>query len=157
MNAVANPQDAAARALRSVSDQERLYIQARVYGSVPVAAARIAGYDDPERACLQLETHPMVAEGIRRLLRAERHLDHIDRNTVLNGLLDAVNMAATATELTMAWREIGKLTGVYEAKKVDVTVNGKKAVRELSESQLVEVAFEGEFEVIEFDEKFEDD
>ena len=36
---------------------------------------------------------------------------------MLTGMMDAVSAAATAAELVMAWREIGKLLGAYEPER----------------------------------------
>ena len=41
----------------------------------------------------------------------------MSKSDVMTGMLDAVEAAATASELVLAWRELGKLIGAYEPEK----------------------------------------
>jgi hypothetical protein len=70
-------------------------------------------------------------------------------------MLDAVNAAATASELVMAWREIGKLLGAYEPERkiLEIRDYSPDELKTLSDKDLLELtggrmqeAIDGEFE-----------
>lgn len=142
-------------ALRAeMSPKEAVYVEARMNGSNPVAAARVAGFPNPDEDSIRLETRPLIREAMKAHARVAMHRMALTRDDVLAGFLDAVNMAQTATELTGAWREIGKMIGAYEPKKIDLTIKGANAVKELSDEQLLELAaVDGEFEVLSFEDE----
>lgn len=135
-----------------LSPKEVVYIEARINGSLPVPAARLAGYPDADEAAARNEQNQLLRAAIRAQLQVSLHGRNITRDDVLAGFLDAVNMAQTSTELTGAWREIAKVVGAYEPKKIDLTVHGINAIKEMTDDQLLEMAaVEGEFEVLDFD------
>ena len=63
-------------------------------------------------------------------------------------MMDAVSAAATAAELVMAWREIGKLLGVYEPERrvLEVKDYTTDELKTLSDRDLAKLA--GELEEI---------
>ena len=127
-----------AELLTSLAPRQRLYIEHRINGLAPVAASTAAGY--PKYTHHNSEGHPRVQEVLRAInLQAMRQLT-VTRQDVLQGLLDAVEASATATELTMAWREIGKLIGAYEPEQKVVKVVNAEQVRNLPDDKLLELA-----------------
>jgi hypothetical protein len=83
----------------------------------------------------------------------------MDRQDVLQGFMDAVNSAQSATELVMAWREIGKVIGAYEpeVKIVQHQQLTAERVRNLKDEELLKLAdmedfappaLEGDFEEV---------
>ena len=142
--------------IESLSDKQRGYLEARLEGLSIIDSALRAGYTENyarSRASKILEKHPTIRTIMRQTNQRAADKLQLNRESVLNGLLDAVDAAATATELVMAWREIGKVIGAYEPTKVEIDVNNLTAaqLRGMSGSELAALAgmdrvFEGEFE-----------
>lgn len=63
-----------------------------------------------------LERNLTVAQAVQRLQQSLG----ITRDDVIAGMMDGVHAAATSTELIAAWREIGRLIGVYAPKQIKV-------------------------------------
>lgn len=98
----------------SFSAKEKLYVEARSNGSTPVAAARMAGYKDPDIDAMRLEDNMTMRSAVEAAVRVKSRQLEITRKDVLNGFMDAARIAGTAMEQIAAWREIGKLIGAYE-------------------------------------------
>lgn len=85
--------------------------------------------------------------------RAQTALEHnIRRDNVVNGMLEAIEMAKTLAEpMTMiaGWREIGRVCGFYEAVKVKVEVGASGAslsarLNQLSDDELLRLVSGGQ-------------
>ena len=135
--------------LESLNPKERLYVQARAQGSVPAAAARVAGYVDPDTKAGELEQNTMVRTAIEYVLRVQAHEQVFTKRDVVNGIHDAIHVAGTAGEKISGWKEIGKIEGHYAPTKVKVEGeirHTKEAVQKLSDEELAQMAaIEGEF------------
>lgn len=66
-------------------------------------------------------TNPLVKRYLQVATRRAVRSTLLTRDDVIHGLLDAVESAGSSTDLTQAWREIGRLIGAYEPEKVEVT------------------------------------
>lgn len=129
--------------LESLNPKERLYVEARANGSVPVAAARIAGYADPDEEAGRLEKNQMVRQALEYSLRVMAHEQVFTRRDVINGILDAIHVAATAGEKITGYKEIAKIEGHYAPTKVKVEgeiKHTKEAVEKLSDEELAQMA-----------------
>lgn len=135
--------------LDQLTDQQRLYAEARMSGMVPLEAAKAAGYSHASVKWHSLEKHPKISPLIR--LMNERGIERYDlsRDDVISGFMDAVNAAGNSTELVAAWREIGKLLGHYAPDRIEVkhqvenmTLNKLEA---MSEEELAKLADMEEF------------
>lgn len=138
-------------ALSAMTQKQRLYTEARIAGQRPIAAARAAGISHPDTNAYNYEKHPAIRSAIESSNRITAHRLELQRDDIIEGFMDAVRNAATATELVAAWREIGKLTGAYEPLKVevehrvqDMTLN---KLQQMSEKQLAELAGMREYAV----------
>lgn len=127
-----------------LSTQQQLYLQHRLNGIAPKAAALAAGYRNPKAMVFSLERNPKIKAALveaneRRLVQEE-----IDKSKVIQGFLSAVDAATSATELVQAWRELGKLIGAYEPQKVEVNVTledlTEKQLRSMSDQELARYA-----------------
>jgi len=135
--------------LGMLGPKEQLYIDSRLQGTPPVAAARVAGFEYPVDASTQLEGDERVRAAIEYSIHVRAHEMQITRQDVLAGMLEAVQMAATATEMVSAWREIGKIIGAYEPTKIEVNHVRRDQIRQLDDEQLAEMAaIEGEYEIL---------
>lgn len=139
--------------LESIGPKGRLYVEARCRGSVPVVAARMAGFSDPDAKAEELERSDMVRTAIEYAIRAQLHELRITRNDVINGFLDAVRLAESSFEVTAAWREIGKVIGAYAPQKVEISGSvalAKEKLEKLPDEELAKLAaIDAEFVVLE--------
>ena len=103
---------------------QRLYVKNRLDGLAPRPAYRAAGGAESGVSSQPyiLEQHPKIIAAKKWAIGGNES-EEIDRDAVLKGLMDAVSSAATSAELTMAWREIGKLVGVYAAERSELIIN----------------------------------
>ena len=122
-----------------LSLKQKRYVEARLQGLSPAAASRAAGANP----CSHLEKSPKVREAIRYLIReSTESVEELTKSDVLTGMMDAVNAAATASELVMAWREIGKLLGAYEPERkiLEVRDYSEHELKTLSDAELAALA-----------------
>ena len=137
-----------------LTDRQRAYVEHRLEGLSVAEAGRLAGYTMEEAALrCHVERHPKIKVILRESNRAAVKKLQLGREDVLQGLLDAVDAAGGSQDLTTAWREIGRVLGVYEPQRVqvDVAAMTQAQLQELSTEELVTLAgmqgafIEGEF------------
>ena len=112
---------------KPLTEKQKLYAVARARGeSVPNAMAA-AGYNEQVSYGYRLDKMPNV----QRLIQQEQALyaeaAQMDRKKVIDMQLEAYEMAKTMAEpatMVAAAREIGKICGLYEPRKVEVSING---------------------------------
>jgi hypothetical protein len=141
-----------------LDSRQRKYVDERLKGNPPRDAALSAGYSEQtaiNRAYELLERHPVIKVVLRETGRAALKNLCLTREHVLHGLMDAVDHAATATELTNAWREIGRVIGAYEPEKVqiDISALAPEELRTMPLSELAALAdmqgvFDGTFRIV---------
>lgn len=134
--------------------KQKNFVEARMQGLTVLAASKAAGLSS-HQAGYQLEKNPKVRAAIRYLIKeSTKSVDQLTKSDVLSGMMDAVEAAATASELVMAWREIGKLLGAYEPEKkiLEIRDYSKEELKELPDTELAKLAggrmadaIEGEF------------
>jgi hypothetical protein len=139
--------------------REQRYVEARCQGMPPAPSARVAGWTDDSK-CRELEMDVRIRTAIDASNKVLGLKQQLTREDVLAGLYEATQMAATATEMVAAWREIGKVIGAYDAQKVDIRISDREQLRDLSDedlrSQLEGTVIEGEYSLIEFDDSEDD-
>jgi hypothetical protein len=117
--------------------QARFIAEYAVDGNA-AAAARRAGYS-PRSSRVngpRLLSNAAVREALHVSQQAEAERLQLDRQQVLNGLMEAVEIArakADAHALIRAWSEIGKMCGFYapERKTVEVSVASRRVIDKL--------------------------
>ena len=128
---------------------QRNYVEARLQGLSTAAALRASGVIAQASA---MERNPKVRAAIRYLIKeSTKSVTELTKSDVLTGMMDAVNAAATASELVMAWREIGKLLGAYEPERKILEIRDYSAdeLKTLSDRDLAKLAGNTMQEVIE--------
>ena len=106
--------------LAKLTPKQRIYVESRIAGLTVGQSASAAGFKNHSN----LESNPRIAQILLHANKQSLAKLTMDRQDVLAGFMDAVNSAASATELVMAWREIGKVIGAYEPEvKVVVAVD----------------------------------
>jgi hypothetical protein len=126
----------------SLTTRERTYADARMAGTPPVAAGRVAGLKNPESDSQRLESDDRLRTYLQMAMKYQVTQANITRDDVLNGLMEALPYCTSATEIVKVWTEVGKIIGAYAPKKVDVnqTVNDPSKLRRMSEEELLEQA-----------------
>jgi hypothetical protein len=91
----------------------------------------------------QFEKDPRISRYLALTTKTAVRRTVVTRNDVIQGLLDAVDAAATSTELTAAWRELGKVIDAYAPERVELTLTAEDLTRErlsnMSTEQLLEL------------------
>ena len=121
--------------------KQRRYVEARMQGLTMSASARAAGLEPG--GCSTIENSPKVRAAIHYLVKqSTASVEELTKSDVLTGMMDAVSAAATASELVMAWREIGKLLGVYEPERrvLEVKDYTQDELKSLSDRELAQLA-----------------
>lgn len=125
---------------------QRTYVQARCAGNNIKTSANLAGCG--ERYGYELERNPKIVAVMRAINKQAFKSLALTREDVLAGFMDAVNSAASSTELTAAWREIGRVIGAYEPEVVVVKTDPTpEQLRMMSERELVQLAGEDAFDL----------
>ncbi len=125
---------------------QKRYVEARLQGlnkKMSCAAAGIRIVDGDRSTAYAMERSPKVRAAIRYLIRESvKSVDDLTKSDVLTGMMDAVSAAATAGELVMAWREIGKLLGAYEPERKILEVHdySRDELKALSDKDLKRLA-----------------
>jgi hypothetical protein len=106
--------------LDELTDQQRVYTEARMHGLAPLEACKAAGYKHASIQWHSLEKHPKIAPLIKLAVDAPIEKFRISREDVIQGFMDSINAASTSTELTAAWREIAKMQGYYAPDQIEI-------------------------------------
>jgi len=117
---------------KPLTEKQRLFAENYARGdSIPNAMAR-AGYSTAQYS---LGYRMVKMPNVLRVIDEERHLfeeaNEMSRKKVMEMLMESYDMAKLAGEpasMVSAAREIGRMCGYYEPKKVDVNVNVQSAV-----------------------------
>ena len=112
---------------KPLTEKQKLYALARARGeSVPNAMAA-AGYNEQVSYGYRMDKMPNIQRVIQQEQALYAEAAQIDRKKVIDMQLEAYEMAKTMAEpstMVAAAREIGKICGLYEPRKVEVSVNG---------------------------------
>jgi hypothetical protein len=132
--------------LDELTDQQRVYTEARMHGLAPLEACKAAGYKHASIQWHSLEKHPKIAPLIKLAVDAPIEKFRISREDVIQGFMDSINAASTSTELTAAWREIAKMQGYYAPDQIEIkhsvenmTLNKLEAMPESELAKLAEM------------------
>lgn len=132
--------------LLKLTAMQRRYFEGRVIGLKPSEAARAAGSEDPGTFAHKCERHPRIHTLLKHISAQVLKKAELTREDVLEGLQEAVRAAATSTEMTAAWREIGKVIGAYAPTIVEVHDKPTaKELRSMTDEQLLELAEQDSF------------
>jgi len=125
--------------LLALSAKQRIYVESRIEGLSPAQSCAAAG---TTMKPAHMENHPRIKMVMFQLTRGALRKLELTRNEVLAGFMDAVDASSSATELVMAWREIGKVIGAYEPavvvhKHTDMT---PEKISSMSDEELLKMA-----------------
>lgn len=135
--------------LSELTDMQRLFAEARLHGLSPLDSAKAAGMSHPNVQAYAYEKHPKIAPIIHMASSQSMERYQLSRDDVVSGFMDAVNAAGSSTELTAAWREIGKMLGHYAPEqhehRVAVENMTLNRLETMSDRDLAELAEMDEF------------
>ena len=153
---------------RPLTTRMKEFVKLWAQGETILSAAIRAGYNDGGTYAYRLAKDPAILKIYHREKEAYAAAVGMTRQKVMEGLLEAVEMAkiqADPTAMIAGWREVGKMCGYYEPvkKQIDVNITGNvvmQRLNKLSDAELLKLieteaanALEGEFtEVLEDDE-----
>lgn len=127
--ALAPPTNLEESALRS---ETRAYAYWRGCGLTPVQALRRSGYVATKNhfnttaQINKLESDPKVRNLISKIFEENQVRYQIDRDKVVEGLLEAINVAreqSDATAMINGWKELSKVTGVGAPERKEIVLS----------------------------------
>jgi len=143
----------------SLTQKQKLFVDALLHGQSQSMAARSAGYGNANVEASRLMKKPKIHEALQHLQRKYERASQMSRKKVMDGMLEAIEMAKIQAEpatMVNGWREIGRMCGYYAAEKrvLDINITAKRAVDKLetlTDAELLEMidkdsdTIEGEF------------
>lgn len=143
---------AAVPADKPLTEKQKAYAVARARGETVPNAMAIAGYNEQPSYGYRLDKMPNVQALIRQEQALYAEAAQMDRKKVIDMHLEAYELARTMAEpstMVAAAREIGKICGLYEPKKVEVSVNGQvqheiHRFEAMSDAELLQVLAQGQ-------------
>ena len=146
-NMISKASVATGNPLLSLTDKQKMFVDGLLRGQTQTIAARSAGYSDPSIAANRLLKMSKIHEGLAYLQRKYEKSSQMTRKKVMDGLLEAIDMAKLQAEpatMVNGWREIGRMCGYYAAEKrvIDINITARRAVDQLetlSDAELLEM------------------
>lgn len=132
---------------KPLTTQQRLFVQHWAKGeTIPNAMAR-AGYNDQPSYGYRMAKMPNILALYNQEKAKYEEAAQMTRQRVMDGLLEAVDMAKLMAEpatMVSGWREIGRMCGYFEPKKVDINVNVTgnvihQRLNQLSDAELLKI------------------
>ncbi len=132
---------------KPLTNQQKLFVKHWASGeSIPNAMAR-AGYNDQPSYGYRMAKMPNILALYNEEKAKYEAAAQMTRQKVMDGLLEAAEMAKLLAEpatMVSAWREVGKMCGYYEPKKVsvDINVTGNvlhQRLNQLSDAELLKI------------------
>lgn len=133
---------------KPLTTQQKAFVKAWAEGdSIPNALAR-AGYSIKDHSLgYRMAKMPNILALYEQEKRLYEEASQMTRKKVMDGLLEAVEMAKLMSEpatMVSGWREIGRMCGYFEPKKVqiDVSVTGNivhERLNSLSDAELLKI------------------
>lgn len=138
---------------KPLTELQRAFVKLRAAGEPPTNALFRAGFSESNpKYAYRLEAMPNIARALAAERAAYAKAAEISKKDVMDMLKEAYDMAKLMSEpasMVSAAREIGKMCGYYEPKKVDLTIStaGKRKVEQLSDEDLFKMIEEATAEV----------
>jgi hypothetical protein len=131
----------------TLSEKQRLFVDARVKGMNVIQAAQAAGYSNPEIQGYQVEKSPFVVAALEVEWKKAEKVSEMTKKKVMDGMLHAIDQAkllADPTAQISGWRP--------QRVQVEVSVSAKRLFSQfetLSDEELLKLA---EQEILDGDE-----
>lgn len=135
-----------------LTTQQWIFVREWANGENINTAANKAGYEASQNYGYKLKEMPHIRKQYDLIMEENRRTSQLTRDDVLLGLKDSIEMARLMSEpatMIAGWREIGKMCGFYEPKKIDlnVSVNGSlilENMNKMSDEELLKIIHDAE-------------
>lgn len=112
----------------NLTSKERAYVYWRGAGLTPAQAAKNAGFSirnhyERSKRIASLEANPNVRKALNRVFEENRVRYQIDRDNVVEGLLEAINVAREQSDspaMINGWKELARVTGVGAPERKEI-------------------------------------
>lgn len=136
---------------KPLTEKQRLFVKYWAEGEPITSASKRAGYNDGATVAYRLVKMPNVLRLYNKLKQQYEEASQMSRKKVMDGLLEAVEMAKLMSEpatMVSGWREIGKMCGYYAPveQKISVDVTGNvvmNRLNSLSDAELLKIITQG--------------
>lgn len=140
---------------KPLTEQQKLFVKAYTGGENMTNSLRSAGYGSNCSTSYgyRLLAMPNVDKAVKEAQAAYALASELSKRDVMDMLKEAYDMAKLMSEpasMVAAAREIGKMAGYYEPKKVDLTISaaGRQKIELLSDEELFKLMNEVSSEVL---------
>lgn len=140
VRAAVNTSTMAAAALvpvdKPLTDMQKKFIRGIAEGESVDSAMKRAGYNDQPSYGYRILKMPNAQALLQQYQREYAQASQMTKKKVIDMQLEAYEMAklmAEPSSMVAAAREIGKMCGFYEPKKIEINVNGSTAQRRLEQ------------------------
>ena len=136
---------------KPLTEMQRAFVQFWAEGDSIQSASRRAGYNDGASVAYRMTKMPNVLKLKAELSAKYEEASQMTRKRVMDGLLEAVDMAKLMAEpasMIAGWREVGKMCGYYAPveHRVKVDVSGNVVLERLnsmSDAELLKIITAG--------------
>ena len=132
---------AAVPADKPLTDKQKAFAKAYAEGNPVPNAMQIAGYNEQISYGYRMLKMPNIKRAIAKYQEEYARASELSRKDVMNMLKESYEMAKLMSEpstMVSAAREIGRMCGYYEPKKVqvDIAMSGTVKYEQLSDAEL---------------------
>lgn len=133
---------------QTLTPKQAAFVEARSNGMNIVQAAQAAGYSNPDVSGYAVERSPLVKAEIEKAFKRNERKAEMSKKKVMDGMIYAIEQAkllADPTAQIAGWREVAKMCGYYEPKKVqvDISLSAKRMFSQfetMSDEELLQIA-----------------
>lgn len=147
---------------KPMTDQQKRFVKAYASGENMTNSLKAGGFSESSLAYgYRLLEMPNVARALKEQQAAYALASELSKKDVMDMLKEAYDMAKLMSEpssMVAAAREIGKMCGYYEPKKVDLTISttGRKKIELLTDEELFKLMEEAGNEVLALEHEADD-
>lgn len=147
---------------KPLTDQQKRFVKAFSSGENMTNSLKAGGFSTVSVAYgYRMLEMPNVAKALKEQQAAYALASEMSKKDVMDMLKEAYDMAKLMSEpssMVAAAREIGKMCGYYEPKKIDLTISttGRKKIELLSDEELFKLMEEAGNEVLALENEAED-
>lgn len=147
---------------KPLTDQQKRFVKAFSSGENMTNSLKAGGFSTVSVAYgYRMLEMPNVAKALKEQQAAYALASEMSKKDVMDMLKEAYDMAKLMSEpssMVAAAREIGKMCGYYEPKKIDLTVSttGRKKIELLTDEELFKLMEEAGNEVLALENEAED-
>jgi phage terminase small subunit len=135
-----------------LTDKQKKFVEFVGGGLTQTAAARQAGFKFASVDGYKLMRTPKIIKALEKERTKYEHASMMTRKKVIDGLLEAVDIARTVSEpssMVAGWREVARICGYFapETKQINISVSGAVRVaqiEQMTDEELSKLILEGE-------------